>query len=482
MLFVWEVPPASKPLPPNQRPRLEQRRAEDQGRRGESTAVDAMSGKADTQRKLTEAYLAEHNLEAVLNAVINQCVKDRPADPFVSMATLLKEHSSAKIGVLSVLAREVLDATGVPTVEVTVTTQQGEFTASCPGAAAADAAAVAAVYLRDGDAQRYAGAGVRNAVKNVNELVAPVLMGMVPQDQGRIDAALVDLDGTGSMGKLGANAALAVSMACARAGAMEKGVGLYRHLADLAEMQDVCLPVPAFSLLSGGDQAGNALAFRDFAVMPIGLPSLKEAVRCGAEVQRELRAAVREQFGWAAADATGAEGAACPPLESPEQAIDLLTAAIVAAGYTTDDVKIAVGVSAGTFVVAKTSGGDEDAQAEAAALAAEAAAAEAAEKDGGDGDGSEDGDGGEGKVAEAPLRDYNMTYKNGPDDDKDARIVDGDALRDEYRALCEKYVWAVVCVCVCVRARACGDSVVCCVMYCVGVPGKGLWVFLGECV
>ena len=264
---------------------------------------------------------------------------------------------------------------------------------------------------------------------------------MVPQDQGRIDAALVDLDGTGSMGKLGANAALAVSMACARAGAMEKGVGLYRHLADLAELQDVCLPVPAFSLLSGGDQAGNALAFRDFAIMPIGLPSLKEAVRCGAEIQRELRTAVREQFGWAAADATVAEGAACPPLESPEQAIDLLTGAIVAAGYTTDDVKIAIGVSAGTFVVPKARGGDEDAEAEAAALAAEAAAAEAAEKEG-DGEGSEDG---EGKAIDAPVREYDMTYKNGPDD-KDARIVDGDALRDEYRALCEKYVWACVSV------------------------------------
>ena len=208
-----------------------------------------MSKKDDTQRKLVENYLQEHRLESILNSVINQCVKDRPQDPFVMMATLLKEHSSSKIGILSVIGREVLDCRGVPTVEATVVTQQGSFTASVPvGPGPSDAGGVASVHLKDGDEQRYGGKGVLQAVKNVNELIAPVLIGMVPQDQSKIDAALVDLDGTGNMAKVGANATLAVSMACARAGAMEKGVSLYRHLADLADMRDVCLPVPSFSL------------------------------------------------------------------------------------------------------------------------------------------------------------------------------------------------------------------------------------------
>ena len=395
-----------------------------------------MSKKDDTQRKLVENYLQEHRLESILNSVINQCVKDRPQDPFVMMATLLKEHSSAKIGVLSVIGREVLDCRGVPTVEATVVTQQGAFTASVP-VGPSDNGGVASVHLKDGDAQRYGGEGVLQAVKNVNDLIAPVLIGMVPQDQSKIDAALVDLDGTGNMAKIGANATLAVSMACARAGAMEKGVSLYRHLADLAEMGDVCLPVPSFGIISGGKQAGNKLAFREFGVMPVGLSSLKDAVRCGAEIYRELITAVREEFGWAAADACGTEGGLCPNVETSEQAIDLIVKAIIAAGYTTEDVKIALGVSADAFVVKKESAIEgEDAAAEAAALEAEALAAEAAEKDGDeDDDGDEDG---EGKVADAPIRDYNLQFKSADVDAKEAQIINGDSLREEYRALCEK--------------------------------------------
>ena len=390
--------------------------------------------KDDTQRKLVENYLQEHRLESILNTVINQCVKDRPQDPFVMMSNLLKEHSSAKVGVLSVIGREVLDCRGVPTVEATVITQQGSFTASVPvGPDASESGGVASVHLKDGDEARFGGQGVLQAVKNVNDLIAPVIIGMVPQDQNKIDAALVDLDGTGNMSKIGANATLAVSMACARAGAMEKGVSLYRHLADLAEISEVCLPVPSFGLISGGKQAGNKLAFREFGVMPVGLSSVKDAVRCGAEIYRELSIAVREEFGWAAADACCTEGGLCPNIETSEQAIDLIVRAIIAAGYTTEDVKIALGVSAGAFVVKKESEGDADA--DAAALEAEAVTAEAAEKDGDD---DEDGEDGEGKVVEAPIRDYNLQFKSAGEDSKEAQIINGDTLREEYRALCEK--------------------------------------------
>ena len=399
-------------------------------------AHSTMSKKDDTQRKLVENYLQEHRLEAILNSVINQCVKDRPQDPFVMMATLLKEHSSAKIGVLSVVGREVLDCRGLPTVEATVVTQQGEFTASVPvGPGPGENGGVASVHLKDGDAQRFDGQGVLQAVKNINDLIAPVLIGMAPQDQSKIDAALVDLDGTGNMNKIGANASLAVSIACARAGAMEKGVSLYRHLADLAEMGDVCLPVPSFGLISGGKQAGNKLTFREFGIMPVGLGSLKDAVRCGAEVYRELIKIVRDDYGWAAADTCGTEGGLCPNLETSEQAIDLIVKAVTAAGYTTEDVKIALGISAHAFVVKKETAAAEDAEAEAAAIEAEAAAAEAAEKEG---DEDEDGDeNGEGKV-DAPVLDYNLQFKSAPADAKEGQTIDGDTLREEYRNLCEK--------------------------------------------
>jgi enolase len=355
------------------------------------------------------------------------------------MATLLKEHSSASIGILSVCGREVLDSSGQPTVEVTVTTQQGEFTASAPSSSGAGISGgekmtgvVAAIHLRDGDENRYNGMGVSKAVKNINELIAPVLIGMVPQDQNKIDAALVDIDGTGNMSKIGANAALAVSIACARAGAMEKGVGLYRHLADLAELRDICLPVPTFSLIAGGAQCGNKLTFRDFSIMPIGLSSLKEAVRCGAEVTYKLQSAIREQFGWSASDTSSLEGSMCPDIDSNEVAIDLIVSAVLAAGYTMEDVKICLGVDGNNFVVKPPTIGD-DAEAEAAAIAAEAAVAESGEK----GEDDEDEEGSEAKVREAPVKDYNLTPHLDAED-KDAKIVNGDALREEYRGLCEK--------------------------------------------
>lgn len=391
-----------------------------------------MSKVDETQKKLVESYLTEHSLEKILNSVINQCVKERPQDPFVMMATLLKEHSSAKIGVLSVCGREVLDSNGNPTVEVTVTTQQGEFTATAPtGDVASESGGVAAVHLRDGDEKRYDGLGVSQAVKNINELIAPVLMGMVPQDQNKIDAALVDLDGTGNMSKIGANAALAVSIACARAGAMEKGVGLYRHLADLAEMRDVCLPVPTFTLIGGGNQSSSKLTFREFSIMPVGVSSFKDAVRCGTEVSKKLNDAVRERYGWASADAWSSEGALVPEIESAEDAVDLLVAAILAAGYTTDDVKISIGVDGRHFVVKPAT--DDAAQAEAA-IAAEAAVAASGEKEG-DGEEGDDEEGS--KMREAMVKDYNLT-PHLTVEDKDVNIVNGDALREIYRGLCEK--------------------------------------------
>ena len=118
-------------------------------------------------------------------------------------------------------------------------------------------------------------------------------------------------------------------------------------------MRDVCLPVPSFGLISGGRQAGNKLAFREFGVMPVGLSSLKDAVRCGAEIYAKLVSAIREEFGWAAADACGTEGGLCPDIETADQAVDLIVKAIIAAGYTTEDVKIAIGISAHAFVVKK---------------------------------------------------------------------------------------------------------------------------------
>jgi enolase len=223
-----------------------------------------------------------------------------------------------------VTAREILDSRGFPTVEAVVTVIGGASgVAAVPSGASTGERE--AVELRDGDPKRYAGKGVRRAVTNVNDVIAPALAGL-DADQNLVDAKLISLDGTDNKARLGANALLAVSLATARAAATAAAKPLYRALGgDAATL----LPVPFMNVINGGKHADNNLDFQEFMIVPHGAPSFAEAIRHGVEVYHALRKLLHERK---LTTAVGDEGGFAPELESHEQALDLLEEAIRACG------------------------------------------------------------------------------------------------------------------------------------------------------
>ncbi|MDI9441641.1 MAG: phosphopyruvate hydratase [Firmicutes bacterium] len=239
-----------------------------------------------------------------------------------------------------VIAREVLDSRGNPTVEVEVFLVDGAFgRAIVPSGASTGA--YEAVELRDGDKTRYLGKGVEQAVRNVEEIIAPELIGLDATDQMAIDQIMIDLDGTPNKGKLGANAILAVSLAVARAAANSLGLPLYRYIGGTNSHQ---LPVPMMNILNGGEHADNNVDIQEFMVMPIGAASFKEALRMGAEVFHNLRAVLQAR---GLNTAVGDEGGFAPNLQSNEEAIQVIIEAIEKAGYKPgEDVVIALDVAA----------------------------------------------------------------------------------------------------------------------------------------
>lgn len=204
-----------------------------------------------------------------------------------------------------------------------------------------------AVELRDGDKTKYLGKGVLKAVENINAIIAPALKGDNPIDQKAIDEKMIALDGTENKGKLGANAILAVSMAVAKAGAAEKGVPLYKHIADLAGNTKLVLPVPSFNIINGGSHAGNALAMQEFMILPIGASSFSEAMRMGCEVYHALKGIIKAKYGQDACN-VGDEGGFAPNIGSNDEGLNLVNAAIEKAGYT-GKVKIGMDVASSEF-------------------------------------------------------------------------------------------------------------------------------------
>ena len=228
--------------------------------------------------------------------------------------------------ITDVYAREVLDSRGNPTVEVEVQLESGAIgRAIVPSGASTGAHE--AVELRDGDKSRYLGKGVLKAVQNVNEVIAPEVIGLDALDQVAIDRCMIDLDGTPNKGKLGANAILAVSMAVARAAADALGVPIYRYLGGFNAKT---LPVPMMNILNGGAHADNNVDVQEFMVLPVGASSFAEAVRAGAEVFHSLKAVLKEK---GLNTAVGDEGGFAPNLESNEEAIKTIITAIERAGY-----------------------------------------------------------------------------------------------------------------------------------------------------
>lgn len=228
--------------------------------------------------------------------------------------------------ITDVFAREIMDSRGNPTVEVDVVLEDGIVgRAAVPSGASTGM--FEAVELRDGDKGRYMGKGVLKAVANVNEIIAPEIVGMEVIDQIGIDKAMIALDGTPNKAKLGANAILGVSMAVAKAAAAVLGISLYQYLGGFNAKQ---LPVPMMNILNGGQHADNNVDIQEFMVMPVGAGSFAEALRMGAEVYHNLKKVLHDRK---LATAIGDEGGFAPNLASNEEALQVIMAAIEKAGY-----------------------------------------------------------------------------------------------------------------------------------------------------
>lgn len=227
-----------------------------------------------------------------------------------------------------IFSRQILDSRGNPTVEVDVITDEGALgRAAVPSGASTGAHE--AVELRDGDKKKYLGKGVLKAVKNVNDIIAPALLGNDVADQTGIDELMIQLDGTENKGKLGANAILAVSMAVAKAAAEEAALPLYRYIGGTNART---LPIPMMNILNGGAHADNKIDFQEFMVMPVGAPDFSEGLRWGVEIFHALKSVLKKK-GYSTN--VGDEGGFAPNIQSNEEAIETVLTAIQAAGYKT---------------------------------------------------------------------------------------------------------------------------------------------------
>lgn len=246
----------------------------------------------------------------------------------------------------SIVAREILDSRGNPTVEADVVLSDGSF-GRAVAPSGASTGSLEALELRDGDNSRYLGKGVQQAVHNANTVIADALQGKDAREQRMIDQVMIDLDGTENKSKLGANAILAVSLAVAKAAAQSKGVPLYAHFAELFGNTDYAMPVPQMNIINGGEHADNSIDFQEFMIVPVGLPSFSEALRAGTEVFHSLKKVLHDQ---GLSTAVGDEGGFAPNLESNEAAVKIIMQAISDAGYTAgEDIMLGLDVASTEF-------------------------------------------------------------------------------------------------------------------------------------
>ena len=246
--------------------------------------------------------------------------------------------------ITGVRGREILDSRGTPTVEVTVEVNNSSLgTAAVPSGASTGRHE--SVELRDGDKSRHNGKGVLKAVKNVNEIIAPAIIGLPSSDQRAIDDLLIELDGTSDRSRLGANAILGVSLAVAKAWSADLGIPLYQNLNQ--GDKDPLLPVPMLNILNGGRHASNSVDLQEFMVVPTGAPSFAEAIRCGAEIYTTLKELLAKK---GLSTNVGDEGGFAPSLRSNREAVELIISAIASAGYKEGgDCYIALDVAATEF-------------------------------------------------------------------------------------------------------------------------------------
>ncbi|EHR40168.1 MULTISPECIES: phosphopyruvate hydratase [Alishewanella] len=249
--------------------------------------------------------------------------------------------------IVKIIAREIMDSRGNPTVEADVYLASGAMGRGCAPSGASTGSREA-LELRDGDKSRYLGKGVTKAVANINGPIQSALIGKDAYQQAAIDQLMIDLDGTESKSKLGANAILAVSLAVARAAAADKKIPLYQHIADLNGTSGVySMPVPMMNIINGGEHADNNVDIQEFMVQPVGAKTFAEALRMGAEIFHSLKKELQKR---GLNTAVGDEGGFAPDLKSNEEALTVIVEAVKAAGYEMDkDVTLALDCAASEF-------------------------------------------------------------------------------------------------------------------------------------
>ncbi|XP_060175277.1 cytosolic enolase 3 [Lycium barbarum] len=292
-----------------------------------------------------QEYLDKHLLSRRIEDAVNAAVRAKTSDPVLFISNHMRKAVPSVI--TKVKARQILDSRGIPTVEVDLHTNKGMFRASAPSGASSGM--YEAIDLRDGEKGNYLGNGVNRAVKNINEKISVALVGMDPTLQSQIDQVMIDLDKTENKSELGANAILAVSIAACKAGAAEKEVPLYKHIADISGQTSLLLPVPVFTLISVGKHAGNNLAIQEIMILPVGSKTFEEALQMGSETYHHLKAVITEIYGAHGCN-VGEDGGFAPNISSLRDGLDLVKKAIERTGYN-EKIKIAIGVAATEFCI-----------------------------------------------------------------------------------------------------------------------------------
>ena len=249
--------------------------------------------------------------------------------------------------IVDIKAREILDSRGNPTIEADVVLESGASGSACAPSGASTGSREA-LELRDGDRSRYLGKGVTKAVGNVNSAIRELLVGKDASDQKALDQAMLDADGTENKANLGANAILAVSLAAAKAAAVDQGKPLYEYISDLQDDDnEYSLPVPMMNIINGGEHADNNVDIQEFMIQPVGAPTVAEAIRYGAEIFHALKGVLKKR---GLNTAVGDEGGFAPNLPSNEAALEAIMEAIEIAGYKAgDDVTLALDCAASEF-------------------------------------------------------------------------------------------------------------------------------------
>jgi enolase len=261
---------------------------------------------------------------------------------------VLPQKGESKMSKISrIVGREVMDSRGNPTVEADVYLESGAWGRACAPSGASTGSREA-LELRDGDKSRYMGKGVLKAVAAVNEVIQPSLLGQSAYDQQALDQIMIDIDGTDNKDKLGANAILAVSLANAKAAAMDKNIPLYQHISELNGTPGAYLmPVPMMNIINGGEHADNNVDIQEFMIQPVGAENFREALRMGAEIFHNLKKVLSAK---GLSTAVGDEGGFAPNLSSNEEALAVIVQAVEAAGYQMEkDVTLALDCAASEF-------------------------------------------------------------------------------------------------------------------------------------